>query len=226
MCRLKLTANGIVKTRMSPIRIFISFFILSLIGAILISKLSINLFPDSHGKTVQISYNWRGASPLTIENTITTVLEARLSSIKGIKKIESKSSLETGIITMEFEDSIDLSFARLEISSIIRQVYKDLPESLDYPVVNLNSIADEIQNPLLSYNISSNKSTAKIHKFIKTKIEPVFLNIPEIEKIKISGETNLQTKLTFDNNTINNLGISKQEIINSLKRNSDKVGLG
>ena len=100
-----------------------TFLILSILGVFVIPKLSVRLNPSKSLSSININYNWPGASSYNIERDITSVLEGGLNVLKGVSKINSKSTKGRGSIVLEFDIGSDINIARFEVANIVRQLY-------------------------------------------------------------------------------------------------------
>ena len=72
------------------------FVALSLWGLVVIPKLSLQWQPNRSLPSLNLSYQWPGASAQLMEQQVTSRLEAMLVRLKGIRQITSTS--ENGIV--------------------------------------------------------------------------------------------------------------------------------
>ena len=113
-----------------PFRLIIAFIVLAIIGAALIPSLSVNFTPTYTKPAITISYGLPNSSPDIVERLATSPLENALSQLEGLNGIKSTSRYNGGFITLDFDKNDDIEFRKFEVNTIIRNIYKKLPENL------------------------------------------------------------------------------------------------
>src|SRR5690554_6157833 len=105
-------------------------------GIIGLSRLGISLFPNIDYPIITVSTEWRNARPEEVDNEITDELEDAISSVSGIKHINSESSSGRSRITVEFELDKDIDVAAQEVRDKVSAKLDDLPEDAEIPTVD------------------------------------------------------------------------------------------
>jgi multidrug efflux pump subunit AcrB len=210
----------------SYFKIFIAFLILSFLGFILLPKLSIRLNPSETLPSLNVNYSWINASPYNTEREVTNILEGGFSVVKGLIKINSKSSKGNGSITLEFNKYTNLDHVRFEIATIIRQLYKKLPEKASYPTVNVNKPNNENESAFLSFSINAKQSPFVIQETVKNQIEPIIGAIEGVDKTQVYGATPKEFTINYNFQLLKQLSINKQDIITALQQQFTKESLG
>ena len=204
-----------------------TFLILSILGVFVMYKLSVRLNPNESLPTVNVNYSWPNSSPYSLEREVTSILESGFSIIKGLSKLSSKSSKSSGYITLEFDKYTDIDNARFEVATIIRQLYKKLPEKVSYPTISVNKPNDdENQRAFLSYSINAPQTPFVIQEMVKNQIEPLIGALQGVDKTQVNGATTKEYVINYNFNTLKQLQISKQDIITALQQQFAKESLG
>ncbi len=141
----------------SGFRVLVFFAILSVLGIFMVTKLSVRLNPSKTLPSITVSYQWPNASSYSVENKITTVLESGFNTIKGLKNITSKSNKNNGHITLEFDKYTDIDVARFDVATIVRNLYKKLPEQSTFPLIFVNRPDENEARAFLVYSIHANE---------------------------------------------------------------------
>lgn len=196
---------------MSGFSIKILFLTLSVIGICCIPFLSYKLIPDNTYPSLQISYTWLDASQNTIENKVTSKLEGAFSTMKGVKKIYSRSYADYGEIFLGYDKSIDIVKERFNVSAIIRQIYPGLPKQVSYPKISYQRPNDD-DIRLLNYSIVLHDGNQDIEKFINKTLIPNLTRNENISSIKVEGVPSYYYEIQYDVDQIKSLNISKNEI--------------
>ncbi len=206
-------------------KIIITFLILSIIGVFLVPKLSVKLNPKNNDTNITVSYSWRNANSFTLERQVTNKLETAFSTIKGIQKISSKSSKGYGYITLEVDKYTNTDALRFEIASVIRRIYKKLPENVSYPVIQLNKPDEEV-SPFLTYAITAPIVPHKIQEIVKTQIAPQLNSVKDINNTTVYGANPLEYVITYTMDNLSALHISKEDILNAIEAHFTSKNLG
>lgn len=201
--------------------------LLGFLGFFIIPKLSVRLNPSDSLPSISVTYNWVNASPYAVEREITSVLEGGFSTVMGLTKLSSKSSKSNGRITLEFDKYTEIDNVRFEIATIIRQLYKKLPERVSYPTISVNKPNDdENQRAFLSYSINASQIPFVIQETVKNQIEPIIGALQGVDKTQVYGATAKEFVINYNFNTLKQLQISKQDIITALQQQFAKESLG
>ena len=70
-----------------------------------------------------------------MEAEVTSRIEGVLSTLAASTGINSVSRKGGGRVTVNFAEDTDMAAARFEVSSAVRNVYPNLPETVTYPVI-------------------------------------------------------------------------------------------
>lgn len=211
---------------LSTFKTYIIAIIVSVIGLFLIPKLSIQLNPTTSTTSITVSFNWPNASPYAVEREVTSILESGFSTIKGLQKLDSRSSKSNGSITLHFDKYADIDVSRFEVATIIRQLYKKLPERVSYPIISANRANNETQRAFLSYSINAKDSPFEIQETIKTQIEPIIGAIKGVDKTTVHGANPKEYVVTYNANLLKTLNLSKKDVITALHAWFGKQSLG
>ncbi|HSD15096.1 MAG TPA: efflux RND transporter permease subunit [Flavobacterium sp.] len=208
-------------------KVFVFFAILSVSGLLLMTMLSVQLNPEARGNSILISYGFANASAHVVEHQVTSVLEAGLNTVAGIKNISSKSSNGHGIITLELDNGISPENHRLEVATIIRQLYRKLPKNVSYPEISVNKSEDqERERPLMVYKVSGSVIPTAIKEFAYQKIVPLLNAVPGVDKVTVNGANSKEWIVKYDPEQLNAIGVSKDEIEAAVYNYYDRRDLG
>ena len=207
-----------------PFRVVIVFVVLALIGVAFVPRLNVNFSPTYSTPQIRISYVLPNSSPDIVERLATSPLENAISQIEGVNDIKSVSEYDRGYITMTFDKGEDMEFRKFEINSLIRNIYKKLPESMSYPRIDQSGAETQRKPdaPILIYSINGPYASYKIKKDIEEYVIKPLSAIPEIKSTELSGANDLQITVDFDPQVLIRYGISKTDIQQSLNAFQDR----
>ncbi|RED94939.1 efflux RND transporter permease subunit [Marinoscillum furvescens] len=205
--------------------VLIVFACLVLIGISVLSRLDVQLTPSNSLPKLSIQFYWPSASARIIEKEVTAPLEGVLAAMKGLKSIRSVTKRGHGRINLEFKEQVSIDAMRFEVASLVRQVYPDLPEDLNYPSISLSSSGQQ-PKPLLTYALSASVSSYFIKKYADDHISSSLSNIDGVGGVQVYGATPFYYRLTYNADELTRLGISIEDISKALRTYFDIRYLG
>ncbi|KYG84801.1 multidrug transporter [Roseivirga seohaensis] len=207
-----------------PFRMVIVFVVLAMIGIAFIPKLNVNFTPRYTKPAITISYSLPNSSPDIVERLATSPLENAISQIEGVNKVTSVSRDNSGSIELSFDKGEDMEFRKFEINSLIRNLYKKLPETMSYPRVEQRGgeTQNKTESPILLYSINGPYASYKIKKDVDEYILKPLAAINEIQRTELTGANELQITVDFDPLLLMRYGLSKSDIVNSLRLFQDR----
>ena len=217
-----------LKHRFSSFTIIVIFVVLILSGIPLVYLINIELNPNAKSSSLSISFSWSGTEPRIIEEDVTSKLEALIARVQGVKNINSTSGNGSGNIYITLDKQANTDAVRFEISTLMRQVWPELPAGVGYPQLTMNRPNQENERPLLSYTLNSLANPHLVQKFADDNIKPALSQIPGIYKIEIYGATPPEWVIEYDVEKLKDYGVSQQEIKQSINSGlgTEDMGVG
>ncbi|MBA4118857.1 MAG: CusA/CzcA family heavy metal efflux RND transporter [Candidatus Puniceispirillum sp.] len=105
--------------------------LITLFGAISLKFLPIDAVPDITNNQVQINTSVPGFSPFEMEKQVTFPIETALSGIPGLQSTRSLSRNGFSQVTAIFDDSVNIYFARQQVSEKLTEAKENLPPNTD-----------------------------------------------------------------------------------------------
>jgi multidrug efflux pump subunit AcrB len=212
--------------RTSSFSIIIVFVCLAIVGLALIPRLSVKLNPSQQTPQVNVRFSMPGNSPRVIEMQVTSKLEAMLSRLKGIEKINSTSGNGWGYISIHLNKHTNIDAARFEISTIIRQTWSSLPKDVHYPTISISRSDDNANRPFLTYTINASANAIDIQRFANSNISPKLSQIEGVYKVNVYGAQPMEWLLEYNYEQLRLLDITAQDIQSAIQDFLRKEYLG
>ncbi|TWR96656.1 efflux RND transporter permease subunit [Pseudomonas saxonica] len=114
-----------------PIFAWVIAIVIMLAGALSITQLPLEQYPDIAPPTVKIAATYTGASAKTVEDSVTQVIEQQMTGIDKLTYMSaSSSSAGTASINLTFEAGTDPDVAQMQVQNKLQQVESRLPSSV------------------------------------------------------------------------------------------------
>ena len=124
-----------------PVVIIMMFAALIVLGLQSLGRMPVELFPRIDIPYVSVITIYPGAGPREIETLISKPLEESVSSVTGIRNVQSSSQEGISVLTLEFVVGTDLDTAANEIRSRLDAARATLPREAEAPVVFKASVS-------------------------------------------------------------------------------------
>lgn len=179
-----------------PLLITVVFVVLILFGFMSYKSLNYNLLPKFDIPVVLVQTIYPGASSDEVENSVTKHIEEAVSSLEGLKHLNSSSRESISIVTIELNQGVDAEKAQLDAERKISQIMKILPDDVDEPIVSRFSLDDL---PIVRLTATSKLSSTDMYDLIDLKVKPLLTNVPGVAQITLIGGTEREIEVKLDN---------------------------
>jgi len=199
----------------------------TVLGIISAFNLPVELTPEVEYPKLTITIPWRGASPEVMEARVTSPVESVLASIRGIKKISSRSSAGNSRITVEFHPNTDMQFARLEILDKISMLKNDLPYGAGVPKLT-DYVPEDLRElkGFLTYSISAPYHAGLIRKTVSDKMLVPLSSVDGVANVSIMGGTDREVSITIDRVKMRALGVEVNDLNRAVSELERKGAIG
>lgn len=183
--------------------------IVVLLGAISLTRLPIDLFPEMELPVAIVSTSYTGAGPQEIENLVTKRIEGAIATVSGIDNVSSISSEGSSIVIAQFNNGTNMDFAALEMREKIDMVKGLLPEDAAQPMVlklDLNSM------PIVEIALSTNGDLSGLQALAEDAIKQRFERIDGVASVNIGGGFVKEIEVLADPYVLSGYGISTGQL--------------
>ncbi|WP_323971178.1 efflux RND transporter permease subunit [Aeromonas hydrophila] len=189
-----------------PIWVAVSIVLIFLLGLLSIRGLPIQLFPDIDRPHLNISVDWRSASPQEMESEITDPIEQEMQGVQGLKNLTSNSFPGFTEIDLEFALGTDMQRAQLDVISRLNRV-SGLPDKIGGPYVNNYSSNDTLTFFFIQQLPGAKGQIDDHQALIEARVKPELERIPGVSTVDIEGINERQIQIRFDPYRAAELGV-------------------
>ncbi|ASB47956.1 efflux RND transporter permease subunit [Alkalitalea saponilacus] len=204
----------------------IIFILLTIIGLVLIPRLTVQLHPQQTGNTIHVGYSWPGMGAEVVEKEVTSPIEGTLSAMRGVSNITSESYEGRGSIRVSFKKGVDMDAARFEASSLMRSLHGNLPEGVVLPRVSYGWGGYEDTPQLLVYTVNGEGSSYAIKQYVDRYIVPRISNMSDISSVYSYGASSPEWELEYDKNMLNSVGLNENHLRDAVRNQLVRRELG
>jgi cobalt-zinc-cadmium resistance protein CzcA len=195
-------------------------------GVYSVQQVPIDAFPDVTNNQVQIMTKVPGMSPVEVEKLVTYPVEVAMTSLPDVVENRSISQFGLSVVTIVFEDEVDIYFARQLVFERLSEVRENLPAGAEPNLGPLSTGLSEIYQYTLrdvsgdgeSY---SNMDLRELQDWI---LVPELRTVPGVIEVNSLGGYVKQYQVLIDPNALINYHVSLDEVYRTLEESNQNVG--
>lgn len=210
-------------------KLFVGLFVIGLIGygCFQITKLPIDAVPDITDNQVQIITSTPSLGAPDVERLITFPIEQANSNIPGLKQIRSFSRFGLSLITIVFDDDVDIYWARQQVTERIQSVKSQIPDGIGEPelapvTTGLGEIYQYILKPKKGYETKYNATELRtIQDWI---VKRQLIGVKGVADVSSFGGRVKQYEIAVNANNLNAHHITMNDVFTALEENNENTG--
>ena len=210
-------------------KLIIGLFTIALIvwGIFSLRHLPIDAVPDITNNQVQIITMAPTLSAQETEQFITATLEMNLQTIPDIVELRSISRFGLSVITVVFEDKVDIYKARQLVSERLREAETQIPKGFGTPELSpvttgLGEIYQYIIHP--KKGSESKYSSMELRTIQDWIVRRQLLGTPGVADVSSFGGHLKQYEVAVNPARLKSMNVSLAEIFTALEKNNENTG--
>ncbi|MCL1047322.1 efflux RND transporter permease subunit [Shewanella sp. 1_MG-2023] len=171
-----------------PIFAWVISILIMLAGVLAIKDLPVAQYPSIAPPTVEITAFYPGASAKTMEDTVTQVIEQRMTGIDHLRYIASSSdSFGNATITLTFNAEADPDIAQVQVQNKLQAAMTLLPQEVQSQGVNV--VKSSAGFLMVAAFVSEDGSLEKgdIADYVAANIQDPLSRVPGVGEIQLFG---------------------------------------
>ncbi|WP_160032686.1 efflux RND transporter permease subunit [Paenibacillus sp. An7] len=179
--------------------------------------------PNINIPFLNITAVYPGAAPEGVVEDVTKPLEETLRNVDGIKSITSTSMENVSSVMIEFDYGTNLDNATAAVREVLNDV--PLPDDAQKPTISKFSINSF---PVASISLSGKdgESLEDLTRLAENEIAPAFEDVDGVASVQVSGQYTREVTLAFDQNKMNDLGLTEDTVQQIVQASALRVPLG
>lgn len=216
------------------VELSLSYRLLVMVGLVLIvvfgvqawRTVPVDAFPDVTPVQVGVVVESPGLAPADVERLLTLPIESSLAGLPGVRAIRSISLFGLSTVTVYFEDTVDIYFARRLVSEKVQQAKASIPPGYGEPELTPNASG---LGQVFWYTVES--ADQKLTNMQLRTIQDWTIRIqlrtaPGVDEVVSWGGQQKQYQVLIDPNKLIKFGLGFKDVMAALTANNRLVGGG
>ncbi|NDK55651.1 CusA/CzcA family heavy metal efflux RND transporter [Pontibacter fetidus] len=202
-------------------------FALVVIGVYNVTRLPIDAVPDITDNQVQVITVAPSLGAPDIERLITFPVEQANSNIPGIKEIRSFSRFGLSLVTIVFQEGVDVYWARQQVAERLQTVQQQIPEGVGSPelgpvTTGLGEIYQYMVRPKPGYE--GKYDATELRTIQDWIVRRQLLGVPGVADVSSFGGYLKQYEIAIDPSRLKSYGLTISDVFTALENNNQNTG--
>ena len=198
--------------------------IISMFGFYSAAKLSVDAVPDVTNVQVSAVTASPGLSPLLVEQFITNPIELQLIGIPGATEIRSISRAGVSSVTVIFQDSVNIWFARQLVTERLKVAEKEIPS--DYGKPELAPVATALGD-IYEFVLSSDRHTPmQLRTYLDWELSKKIKSVPGVIEVNSVGGEVKEYQIIIDPRNLVAYNLTLSKIYENIRTANKDTGGG
>jgi hydrophobe/amphiphile efflux-1 (HAE1) family protein len=171
-----------------PIFAWVISIVIMLSGALAITQLPLEQYPDIAPTSISVNATYTGASAQTVEDSVTQVIEQRMQGLDGLQSMSSEStSAGRARVSLSFVAGTDPDVAQMQVQNKVQQALTQLPESVQSQGVTVTKSGTDFLMIATFTSDDPNLSSVDIGDYVATSLQDTISRIDGVGQVQAFG---------------------------------------
>jgi HAE1 family hydrophobic/amphiphilic exporter-1 len=192
-----------------PVAVMMIVLAVIVLGAMSLSRLGMDLFPEMELPMLLVQTTYRGAGPQEVEDQITRPLEGAIGTVNGVQGLTSYSMRGSSMVLAEFAWGADLNYATNQLRDRLDVYGAALPADAGKPtIIKMDPSAMPIMGVALYGDATLEELTAYAEDTIQARLE----RVEGIASVSVSGAVTEEVRVVVDPQRLLAYGVGMNQI--------------
>lgn len=209
-----------------PVFAWVIAIVIMLAGALAITSLPIEQYPRIAPPSVSINASYPGASAETLENSVTQVIEQKLTGIDYLRYFTSSSdSSGTVSITLTFEPEADPDIAQVQVQNKLQSALSLLPQEVQQQGVTVTKGRTGFLMVAAFYSKDGSVDQYKIGDYLNSNVVDPISRVSGVGNITLFGQP-YAMRIWLDPNKMNSFNLDTSDVRTAIETQNADVSAG
>lgn len=197
-----------------PVFTTVIMFLVIILGAVSFIKIPVTLIPELNPPIGVVVTTYPGASPTEVSEKVTKPLETSLSTLPGIKTLQSTSQEGANFILLQFDWSTNIEDIQSDIMQRIDQT--PVPDESQKPRFLK---FDPSQFPVIQLSLRAPENGGDV-RVIAEQLEKELRRTDGVASVNVSGALVEEVQILLDQQKLEEKGLAQSDIVQLIQANN------
>jgi cobalt-zinc-cadmium resistance protein CzcA len=207
-----------------PNLVLLAVLVMALLGAVSAMGVPVDAVPDITNVQVVVLTDAPGLGPVQVEELVTHPVEIGLAGLPGLREVRSTSRAGLSSVTAIFEDDVDPTIARLEVSQRMPTIREDLPSVAGTPEIGpFTTGLGEVYHFTVRW---PGHTPVETHTVVDWEVAHPLRHVPGVVEVNLWGGEVKQYQVVLDAQRMAARSVTLAMVSDALERSNRSVGAG
>ena len=196
--------------------------LLSAVGVYSLTTIPIDAFPDVTNIQVQVIAEAPGFSPVEVEKLVTFPIEVSMNGLPRLTEVRSISKYGLAVVTIVFEDGVDVYFARQLVLERLQKARELLPPTVPEP--EMGPIASGMGEIYQYFLESDSLDIMQLRSLQDWFVKPQLRTVPGVTEVNSFGGLVKQYHVIVDPAKLLAFDITLDDVFEAVEHNNSVAG--
>jgi cobalt-zinc-cadmium resistance protein CzcA len=198
-------------------------------GLYAVLTLPIDAFPDVTNNQVEVVSHADGLSAIEIERSVTFPVEMAMRGIPKVKELRSVTKFGLSIVTILFEDDVDIYFARQLVFERLAEAREGVPPHVEIAMGPIATVMGEIYQFTLQGAMPQDPEERKtylteLRTLQEWVVNPLLKSVPGVNEINSYGGYFKEYQVIVQPELLVKYGVTIAEVVGAIENNNRNAG--
>jgi CzcA family heavy metal efflux pump len=198
--------------------------VLLLYGAVLAFRSRLDVLPEFVPPQVVVQTESPGLAPEQVESLVTLPVEQALSGIPATARVSSESITGLSVVTVVFDDDVDILVARQGVAEHLAELAGRLPVGVSVP--RMSPLVSSTMDLLKIGLASKTASPRELRDVADWELRPRLLAVPGVARITVYGGERREVQILLDNARLAAADLTPSDVLTAARAATGVRGSG
>ena len=202
----------------NPVTVLMAVLMVIILGAISFSKMPVDMFPEITFPSITVVTFYKGANPQDIERMVTYPVEKAVSTVNGVKYVQSISRQGASLVTIYFNWGTNLDSAQSDVLQVVNLARADLPKEVENPIIRKFDIS-QISVVFITL-MGGGLNEGQLYDLAYNVVEPEIEHVTNVASARVVGGMIREIYVHFNRERLQAFNLSPEDVIQAVQQSN------
>jgi multidrug efflux pump len=209
-----------------PIFAWVIAMVIMLAGGLSIMSLPVSQYPSIAPPTIAINANYPGASAKTVEDSVTQIIEQKMTGLDGLLYMSSTSdSYGRATVTLTFDATVNPDIAQVQVQNKLQLAMPLLPLAVQQQGVQVAKSARNFLMIIGFVSADNSMSRVDLADFLTASVQDPLSRVTGVGEVQVFGAP-YAMRIWLDPAKLNNFKLTPGDVQAAIRAQNAQVSAG